>query len=85
MANRSLVFKPKPALGGVVIVIPKRVARLAVQRNKLRRRLQEIIRRDIAPKRATSLSGTLYTHTGATERTFAELQSELIELLGGAK
>lgn len=66
----------------IVIVISKRVVPLAVRRNRLRRRIREIVRHRVD---ATSTGVTLYIKKGAFELTFLELADEVDKLLLSCK
>lgn len=75
MANsRYLTYKPDDSLERPVIIVSKKVAHLAVNRNKLKRRIREILRE-------THHTGYVYTRAGAAERSFKELREELVALL----
>lgn len=77
--SKYLSLKTDDRLEGFVIVVGKKVASLAVHRNKIRRRLREILQ-EVASKQ----SGTVYTKKGIDELTFKELKKEVSELIMSA-
>jgi len=85
--SKHITFKQDPTSKGLVIVISKKVAKLAVVRNKLRRRIKEIIRLKIKEKTTKTTKsdlvvlGTLYTRKGITDLTFKELQKEVESII----
>jgi len=91
--SKHITFKQDPISKGLVIVISKKVAKLAVVRNKLRRRIKEIVRLKIKEKiqkinNTTNKSnlnlimlGILYTRKGITNLTFKELQKEVENII----
>ncbi|MFN2433078.1 MAG: ribonuclease P protein component [Gemmatimonadota bacterium] len=70
----------EPARAAVVV---PRHGHTAVERNRLKRRLREIVRLHVlgAPE-LTGAAVVVRTRPGAYLRTFAELRSELLDLLG---
>jgi len=76
-----MTFKPDPQLEGLIIVISKKVAKLATQRNKLRRRIKETIRTSTTPKPCFGVVGYLYTRKGVIDLDFIELKKELLEII----
>ncbi len=83
MHSKHLTLKIDNKLESFVIVISKKVAGLAVERNKLRRRIKEIIRlelKDKTSKQGLGVGGTLYTRKGINNLTFDELKKEVLEL-----
>jgi len=79
--SKNITFKQDPKSKGLVIVISKKVARLAVNRNKLRRRIKEVIRIEKASQQDLNVLGYLYTRKGIAELNFAELEKEIKEIL----
>ncbi len=89
--SKHLTLKIDNSLESFVIVISKKVARLSVKRNKLRRRIKEIIRVDIKnnPEKynkcfgvanVKNIKGVIYTRKGASELSFEELKKEVLDL-----
>ncbi len=76
-----MTFKPDPQLEGLVIVISKKIAKLATQRNKLRRRIKEIIRTNTTQKPGFGVVGYLYTHKGIIDLSFSDLKEELLQII----
>jgi len=83
--SKHLTLKQDTELKGLVIVVSKKVAKLATERNKLRRRIKEIIRLELKTNKETTrqdlVVGTLYTRKGITELDFSELKKEVVSLL----
>ncbi|MBI2099778.1 MAG: ribonuclease P protein component [Candidatus Vogelbacteria bacterium] len=75
---------PATAAGRFVLVVSAKVARLAVTRNKLKRRARHIIRRHQAssPKHYDTF---IFFTKGAAELSFPELEQQLVFLLKRAK
>ncbi len=78
-STKHLTLKPNSGLERFVIVTGKRVAKLAVHRNKLKRRLRELLREQ-APKHGHNFGGVVHTKKGVSELTFDELKKEVSKL-----
>lgn len=63
--------------GGVAVVISKKVARLAVSRHLLKRRVLAVLRPYVSPKRIL----VVHTRAGAASLSFPELKEELLSLV----
>jgi len=79
--SKHITLKQDSSNKGLVIVISKKVAPLATARNKLRRRIKEIIRIHKASKQDLVVLGTFYTRKGIAELGFTELKDEVTGLL----
>jgi ribonuclease P protein component len=66
------------AKGGVAVVISKKVAKLAVSRHLLKRRILSVARPFVNGKHVI----VIHTRPGAAGIPFTELKNELISLLG---
>ena len=66
------------ARGGVAVVMAKKVARLAVTRHLLKRRILSLL----GPYAREDRVIVIHTRPGAANVSFPELKSELISLLG---
>ncbi len=62
----------------VSVIVSKKVAKLAVDRNKLKRRLRELFKPSIKSKYT---KGIVYTRKGANKLFFRELEDEAQEIL----
>jgi ribonuclease P protein component len=72
-----LSFRPDDRLGKIVIIIGKKVIKLAVYRNKLKRRLREILR----VHNVKYCSGIIYAKKGIEKLTYKELEKEILSLI----
>jgi ribonuclease P protein component len=63
--------------GGIAVVISKKVARLAVSRHLLKRRILAVLR----PYVSDTLVLVVHTRTGASAIPFPELKEELLSLV----
>ena len=63
----------------VGVIVP-RFGQTAVARNRLKRRLREVVRRDVLP-RDLSVDMVIRASSGAYELSFAALRSELLGLV----
>lgn len=79
--SKHLTLKADSALEYFTIVISKKVAPLAVQRNKLRRRIKEILRVGIVTVSCPITGGQIYTRKGVDKLTFQNLKEEVMELI----
>lgn len=74
----SLSFRPvETGTGGCAVVVSKKVAKLAVSRHLLKRRIYTALRTECSPDNAL----IVYTRSGAASLPYAELQEELSDLL----
>ena len=74
-----------PTENRVAVVVSKKIDKKAVTRNRIRRRMYEIIRRDWSEtKQGYDLVFTVYDNVLATEN-HEKLEKEVKELLGKAK
>ncbi|MBI1961498.1 MAG: ribonuclease P protein component [Parcubacteria group bacterium] len=62
------------------IITSLKISKKSVLRNKLKRRLREIIRRDVMPKVAPGFDGILITKKPLLELEFGELRTLTISL-----
>lgn len=73
----SLSYGPASKTGGVAVVVSKKVAKLAVMRHLLKRRILSVLRPYADPAQVL----IVHTRPGATTLPFPELESELISLV----
>jgi ribonuclease P protein component len=78
--NKCFIVKHKDALenGRYCIIISKKFASKAVERNKLRRQIYEAIRKNQPDSLSQNL--ILIPKKGITDKSFAEIESEIIEI-----
>jgi ribonuclease P protein component len=81
MKRGTLVHSPHLSLkvlkgeGPVFVVVSKKVAKTAVLRNRLKRRVRSIVQKN-------KLNGIFFTKKGATGLSFQELKKEVSSLVG---
>src|SRR3989344_5495285 len=77
----SLRFSPLPGKKtAIAVIVSKKVAKSAVERNKLKRRGRELLRA-AAPLSPRPHALVLTFHEPASKKTFKELRGELITVL----
>jgi len=79
------IAKNNLELSRFAVVASTKVSKKAVDRNKLKRRLREIMRKEILPKVKIGFDGILSTRKGLIELSFDELRNSTIELFKKAK
>lgn len=67
------------------VVASVKLSKKAVERNKLKRRLREIIRKQILPKAKPGFDGIISTRTGLLELSFDELRAKAEQLFKKAR
>lgn len=73
------------AISRFTVVVSLKVSKKAVERNRLKRRLREIMRQEIMPRIKGGLDGIILTQKPLLNLTFDELKKLTIELFKKAK
>lgn len=67
------------------VVVSLKVSKKAVERNRLKRRLREIVRREVLPQAKSGFDGLILTQKPLLTLTFAELRELTLALFKKAR
>jgi len=76
----TLVYKQSQKTLKIGIVVGKKVAKKAVDRNKIKRRIRNILIQAVIPSTKAQIEGVIMAYPGTNEKDFKGVKKDILEI-----